>query len=279
MSIKSKIKSLFKQYWVATAMIIAILLISFSVAAEDRVTNVEKMPLDQRCGITSSIIFAGILTRERGVSVEEEIDWAEAQAIKDNPGFRPFNENERSWLTKYYTLGASMADQFKEANGRWPTKQEAYNRASRLNEACIKGASEAHDGGLKVKFVADPADIPRDRVDDIRAMPVVKYCEYIAVLYATGINARNDGRPLLFKSVTKHEVMHSRTLPMDGIYMIEMDTFTTREKMFVLKHVTAGWEYADARYAAGDKPQPLGDPYMDGAAKYMVECMANENPR
>lgn len=105
----------------------------------------------------------------------------------------------------------------------------------------------------------------RDRAEIIKSYPKEEYCKYVHVLYAVGIKARNDGRPLVFKHADKAGVM-----PPDGIYLVDMDKYTENELEFTTSEVTKGWKYADEKFKEG--PKPIGVSIYD-AYIYLHTCL------
>lgn len=268
-------------FWIALTSLLAILILAHPSSwahkvephdptQHDRVTAMDHMPPEQWCGVTSTIIYGGMIAATKGVDANAEIDWAEAKSIEENPNFRPFNENERAWLFKHYTLGIETATGMK-GDGDWPAIEVLYDTAGVMYRTCLESFTGEHHGEQNVNL-----KVSEDRVDAIMRKPVAQYCEYIAVLYASGINARTDGRPLLFKHSEKMGPGEWYPAPTDAIYLIGYDRWTTREKMFVLEHITAGWTYADEQYAKGKEIPNVGEPYMDGAMAYMEDCVRIE---
>lgn len=271
--IKYRLTEVFKHNALTVLMFIVILTLCVlaGTAHADRVDDMDKMDPSQACGVRATFVFAGMVTRVEGRNPDTEINEAEAESIAGNPSFTPFTDRERGYLLEHYALGARMVEGFKENAGRWPTKEEMYEQSQRLFAECAARSHEGMSPGIDVNYI-NTATQP-DRADQVRALPVIKYCEYIAVLYATGIDARNNGRPLLFKHVDKPADgrVIGGSAPLDGIYLYGLDQFTTNEAMFALKHITAGWTYADDQYGSG-LPMPANK-WMSGAMDYMADCM------
>jgi hypothetical protein len=113
--------------------------------------------------------------------------------------------------------------------------------------------------------------VSADKIDDIKAQGQKHWCHFIQTNVLFGARQRLRKIPLIFKSISADE----ENIPLDALYVIDLDSMTDNERKEVTGHISAGWTLMD-KYLKRHKEEEAKWKFARAVAlssKYCVELV------
>ena len=122
-----------------------------------------------------------------------------------------------------------------------------------------------------------------DRLDVVLSMEHKDYCEVVADEFYAGVIGKLYGSAREFKPTT-HAIMenleHGIPLPKDGLYVVDWDKMSDRDKAFVRQHVLLGYDEAAkiGRDLSEEETRAMGQAYYDRCMADRVTAVEDTSP-